>query len=109
MIRLGVYGQPCASMSALFHFEKEVENNEMADSCRRDTCASACLGAVLLYCGRGERGQDFRRIGMERQAGCRREKRIGRSMRRINQRTAFPVISGTGGNRNAQRTDAIIF
>ena len=97
------------SMNALFGFKKEVEKNEMVDCCRRGACVPALIWTVLLYCGRGKRGQAVRETGAERQDGWRRRKRIEETMRRISQRTAPTVISGTAGNRNAERNAAIIF
>ena len=81
----------------------------MFDRCRRDTCVPALIWTVLLYCGGGKRGQASGRTGMERQAGCRRRKRIEENMRRISPRTALIVTSGTAGNRNVQRSAAITF
>lgn len=100
--------EPCASMSAFFDFKKEVDGNEMVDCCRRDVCVPAFIWTVLLYCRWGKRGQATGRTGVERQAGCRRGKRIEENMRRISPRTALIVTSGTVGNRNAERSDAII-
>ena len=81
----------------------------MVDCCRWDTGVPALIWTVLLYCGRGKRGQAPGRTGMERQAGCRRGKRIEGNMRRISPRTVLIVIFGTAGNRNVQRSAVIIF
>ena len=108
MIDLGVCGQPCASMSAFFS-KKEVESNEMVNSCSRCACVPAFIWSVLLHCGRGKGGQAPGGIGAERQAGCRRRKRIGNTMRRISQRIVLTVIFGICRNGNAQKSDAIIF
>ena len=81
----------------------------MVDCCRWDTGVPALIWTVLLYCGRGKRGQVPGRTGMERQAGCRRGKRIEGNMRRISPRTVLIVTSGTAGNRNVQRSAVIIF
>lgn len=81
----------------------------MVDGCRRGTCVPAFIWTVLLYCRWGKRGQVTGRAGVERQEGCRRGKRIEGDMRRISPRTALIVTSGTAGNRNAERSVAIIF
>lgn len=81
----------------------------MVDCCRRGTCVPALIWTVLLYCGRGKRGQVTGRTGVERQEGCRRGKRIEENMRRISPRTVLIVTSGTAGNRNAEKSAAIIF
>ena len=81
----------------------------MVDCCRWDTGVPALIWTVLLYFGRCKRGQAPGRTGMERQAGCRRGKRIEETMHRISPRTALIVTFGTAGNRNAERNTAIIF
>ena len=55
------------SMNALFGFKKEVEKNEMVDCCRRGACVPALIWTLLLYCGRGKRGQAVRGTEAERQ------------------------------------------
>ena len=81
----------------------------MVDCCRWDTGVPALIWTVLLYFGRCKRGQAPGRTGMERQAGCRRGKRIEGNMRRISPRTVFTVTSGIAGNGNVQRNAAITF
>lgn len=81
----------------------------MVDCCRWDTGVPALIWTVLLYFGRCKRGQAPARTGMERQAGCRRGKRIEGNMRRISPRTVLIVTFGTAGNRNVQRSAVIIF
>lgn len=81
----------------------------MVDCCGRGTGVPALIWTVLLYCGGGKRGQVPGRTGMERQAGCRRGKRIEGNMRRISPRTVLIVTFGTAGNRNAERNAAITF
>ena len=81
----------------------------MVDCCRWDTGVPALIWTVLLYFGRCKRGQAPGRTGMERQAGCRRGKRIEGNMRRISPRTVLIVTFGTAGNRNAERNAAITF
>lgn len=81
----------------------------MVDCCRWDTGVPALIWTVLLYFGRCKRGQAPGRTGMERQAGCRRRKRIEGNMRRISPRTVLIVTFGTAGNRNVQRSAVIIF
>ena len=80
----------------------------MVDCCRWDTGVPALIWTVLLYCGRCKRGQAPGRTGMERQAGCRRGKRLGKNMRRISPRTVLIVTSGTAENRSVQSIAAII-
>lgn len=81
----------------------------MVDCCRWVTGVPALIWTVLLYFGRCKRGQAPGRTGMERQAGCRRGKRIEGNMRRISPRTVLIVTFGTAGNRNVQRSAVIIF
>lgn len=80
----------------------------MVDRCRRGVYISSSVEPVLLYCCRRKRGQAVRRAGAERQAGCRRGKRLGKNMRRISPRNVLIVTSGTAENRSVQSIAAII-
>lgn len=64
-----------------------------------------------LYCCIvvGAREEVTRRTGAERQAGCRRGKRIEKGLHRISPRIVRTVIFGTSGNVDVQKIAAITF
>ena len=81
----------------------------MVNSCRRSACFPDSVWPVLLYCGWGKGGQVTGRTGAERQAGCRRGKRIEKGLHRISPRIVRTVIFGTSGNVDVQKIAAITF
>ena len=98
------------SISALlFWTEKGVDENEMDDRCSGNPWFSGGTCPLLLYPCRGAGGSDAGGAGAERQAGCKRGKRIGNSLPRTSRKTACTAISGTKAKDAVRRMPAIIF
>lgn len=90
-----------------FNFEKEVEKNEMDNSCRRSACFPDSVWPVLLYCGWGKGDrllEELERKGRQDATGKTDRKRFAPDK----PQDCRTVIFGISGNVDVQKIACLL-